>query len=119
METLLEKCKKLGLKLTEQRKIIVRVLSDGDSWPSFSILVIVLEVTVLLWPPFSANSFEVISMPFGVKPSLFIFVSIASFSVVFINISFVLTKIIVKNRQIQRQIVKYRILIRQKGIYSQ
>ena len=33
METLLEKCKKLGLKLTEQRKIIVRVLSDSSDHP--------------------------------------------------------------------------------------
>ena len=33
METLLDKCKKLGLKLTEQRKIIVRVLSDSLDHP--------------------------------------------------------------------------------------
>ena len=33
METLLEKCKKLGLKLTEQRKIIVKVLSDSSDHP--------------------------------------------------------------------------------------
>ena len=33
METLLEKCKKLGLKLTEQRKIIVKVLSDSLDHP--------------------------------------------------------------------------------------
>ena len=33
METLLEKCKKLGLKLTEQRKIIVQVLSDSSDHP--------------------------------------------------------------------------------------
>ena len=33
METLLNKCKKLGLKLTEQRKIIVKVLSDSSDHP--------------------------------------------------------------------------------------
>ena len=33
METLLEKCKKLGLKLTEQRKIIVKVLSNSIDHP--------------------------------------------------------------------------------------
>jgi len=33
LETLLEKCKKLGLKLTEQRKIIVKVLSDSLDHP--------------------------------------------------------------------------------------
>ncbi len=33
METLLDKCKKLGLKLTEQRKIIVKVLSDSLDHP--------------------------------------------------------------------------------------
>ena len=33
METLLEKCKKLGLKLTEQRKVIVKVLSDSLDHP--------------------------------------------------------------------------------------
>ena len=33
METLLEKCKKLGLKLTEQRKIIVKVLSLSSDHP--------------------------------------------------------------------------------------
>ena len=33
METLLEKCKKLGLKLTEQRKIIVKVLSHSSDHP--------------------------------------------------------------------------------------
>ncbi len=33
METLLDKCKKLGLKLTEQRKIIVKVLSDSSDHP--------------------------------------------------------------------------------------
>ena len=33
METLLDKCKKLGLKLTEQRRIIVKVLSDSSDHP--------------------------------------------------------------------------------------
>ena len=33
METLLDKCKKLGLKLTAQRKIIVKVLSDSSDHP--------------------------------------------------------------------------------------
>ena len=33
LETLLDKCKKLGLKLTEQRKIIVKVLSDSSDHP--------------------------------------------------------------------------------------
>ena len=33
METLLDKCKNLGLKLTEQRKIIVKVLSDSSDHP--------------------------------------------------------------------------------------
>ena len=33
METLLDKCKKLGLKLTEQRKTIVKVLSDSSDHP--------------------------------------------------------------------------------------
>lgn len=33
METLLDKCKKLGLKLTEQRKIIVKILSDSSDHP--------------------------------------------------------------------------------------
>ena len=33
MEKLLDKCKKLGLKLTEQRKIIVKVLSDSSDHP--------------------------------------------------------------------------------------
>ena len=33
METLLDKCKKLGLKLTEQRKIIAKVLSDSSDHP--------------------------------------------------------------------------------------
>ena len=33
METLLDKCKKLGLKLTEQRKIIDKVLSDSSDHP--------------------------------------------------------------------------------------
>ena len=33
METLLDKCKKLGLKLTEQRKVIVKVLSDSSDHP--------------------------------------------------------------------------------------
>ena len=33
METLLEKCKNLGLKLTEQRKIIVKVLSNSSDHP--------------------------------------------------------------------------------------
>ena len=33
METLLEKCKKLGLKLTEQRRVIVKVLSDSLDHP--------------------------------------------------------------------------------------
>ena len=33
METLLDKCKKLGLKLTEQRKTIVKVLSVSSDHP--------------------------------------------------------------------------------------
>jgi len=33
LETLIDKCKKLGLKLTEQRKIIVKVLSDSSDHP--------------------------------------------------------------------------------------
>ena len=33
MEKLLDKCKKLGLKLTEQRKIIAKVLSDSSDHP--------------------------------------------------------------------------------------
>ena len=33
MESLLDKCKKLGLKLTEQRKTIVKVLSDSSDHP--------------------------------------------------------------------------------------
>ena len=33
METLLDKCKKLGLKLTEQRRIIVKVISDSSDHP--------------------------------------------------------------------------------------
>jgi len=33
LETLLDKCKKLGLKLTEQRKTIVKVLSDSSDHP--------------------------------------------------------------------------------------
>ena len=33
METLLDKCKKLGLKLTAQRKVIVKVLSDSSDHP--------------------------------------------------------------------------------------
>ena len=33
MEKLIDKCKKLGLKLTEQRKIIVKVLSDSSDHP--------------------------------------------------------------------------------------
>jgi len=33
LETLLNKCKKLGLKLTEQRRIIVKVLSDSSDHP--------------------------------------------------------------------------------------
>ena len=33
MDTLLEKCNKLGLKMTEQRKVIVKVLSDSTDHP--------------------------------------------------------------------------------------
>ena len=33
MTTLLQKCQKLGLKMTEQRKIIVKVLSDSTDHP--------------------------------------------------------------------------------------
>ena len=33
MDTLLDKCNKLGLKMTEQRKVIVRVLSDSTDHP--------------------------------------------------------------------------------------
>jgi len=33
LESLLDKCKKLGLKLTEQRKTIVKVLSDSSDHP--------------------------------------------------------------------------------------
>ncbi len=33
MERLLEKCNKLGLKMTEQRKIIIQVLSDSKDHP--------------------------------------------------------------------------------------
>ena len=33
MESLIDKCKKLGLKLTEQRKTIVKVLSDSSDHP--------------------------------------------------------------------------------------
>ncbi len=38
METLLDKCKKLGLKLTEQRKIIVKVLSDSSDHPDVELV---------------------------------------------------------------------------------
>ena len=33
LETLLDKCRKLGLKLTEQRKVIVKVLSSSSDHP--------------------------------------------------------------------------------------
>ena len=33
MKSLLEKCNKLGLKMTEQRKVIVKVLSDSTDHP--------------------------------------------------------------------------------------
>ena len=33
MDTLLEKCNELGLKMTEQRRIIVKVLSDSKDHP--------------------------------------------------------------------------------------
>jgi len=33
VDTLLDKCNKLGLKMTEQRKVIVRVLSDSTDHP--------------------------------------------------------------------------------------
>ena len=33
MITLLDKCNKLGLKMTDQRKIIIKVLSDSDDHP--------------------------------------------------------------------------------------
>ena len=33
MDTLLDKCNKLGLKMTEQRKVIVKVLSDSTDHP--------------------------------------------------------------------------------------
>ncbi len=33
MESLLEKCSRLGLKMTEQRKVIVKVLSDSTDHP--------------------------------------------------------------------------------------
>jgi len=33
MKSLLEKCSKLGLKMTEQRKVIVKVLSDSTDHP--------------------------------------------------------------------------------------
>ena len=33
MDTLLSKCNKLGLKMTDQRKIIVKVLSDSNDHP--------------------------------------------------------------------------------------
>ncbi len=33
MESLLEKCNQLGLKMTEQRKVIVRVLSESQDHP--------------------------------------------------------------------------------------
>ena len=38
METLIDKCKKLGLKLTEQRKIIVKVLSDSSDHPDVELV---------------------------------------------------------------------------------
>ena len=36
MDTLLDKCNKLGLKMTEQRKVIVRVLSDSQTIQTLS-----------------------------------------------------------------------------------
>ena len=33
MDSLLEKCNKIGLKMTDQRRTIVRVLSDSDDHP--------------------------------------------------------------------------------------
>ena len=33
MNTLLEKCNKLGLKMTDQRKVIIKVLSESDDHP--------------------------------------------------------------------------------------
>ena len=33
MDTLLDKCNKLGLKMNEQRKVIVKVLSDSTDHP--------------------------------------------------------------------------------------
>ncbi len=38
METLLEKCTKLGLKMTEQRKTIVKVLSDSVDHPDVELV---------------------------------------------------------------------------------
>ena len=38
MEKLIDKCKKLGLKLTEQRKIIVKVLSDSSDHPDVELV---------------------------------------------------------------------------------
>ena len=38
MEKLIDKCKKLGLKLTEQRKIIVKVLSDSLDHPDVDLV---------------------------------------------------------------------------------
>ena len=38
MNSLLEKCNKLGLKMTEQRRVIVQVLSDSKDHPDVELV---------------------------------------------------------------------------------
>ena len=38
MSSLLDKCNKLGLKMTEQRKVIVQVLSDSKDHPDVELV---------------------------------------------------------------------------------
>ena len=38
MSSLLHKCNKLGLKMTEQRKVIVRVLSESKDHPDVELV---------------------------------------------------------------------------------
>ena len=38
MSSLLDKCNKLGLKMTEQRKVIVQVLADSQDHPDVELV---------------------------------------------------------------------------------
>ena len=39
MSSLLDKCNKLGLKMTEQRKVIVQVLADSKDHPDVELFI--------------------------------------------------------------------------------